>query len=57
LPAGALAAAWGVGARAIEKPAAALDEARRVSRREAGPLVICGSLYLVGYLRGRLLGS
>lgn len=57
LPAAALAAAWGPGARAIDDPAAALDEARRISRRETGPLVISGSLYLVGYLRGRLVGA
>jgi dihydrofolate synthase/folylpolyglutamate synthase len=54
LPAATLAAAWGPGAQAVADPAAALDEARRISRREGGPLVISGSLYLVGYLRGRL---
>jgi dihydrofolate synthase / folylpolyglutamate synthase len=57
LPAASLAAAWGAGARAIDDPTAALEEARRSSRREGGPLVISGSLYLVGYLRGRLAGA
>jgi dihydrofolate synthase/folylpolyglutamate synthase len=51
-----LAAAWGVGAAAIEDTATALEVALERARTSAAPLVVCGSLYLVGYVRGRLHG-
>ncbi len=62
LPAADLAAAWreaagaraGPDVRAIPDSSAALDEAFSASRRDAGPLIICGSLYLVGHARRRL---
>ena len=41
---------------ACDDPAAALDEARR----RAGPgglVVVCGSMFLVGQLRARVLGE
>ncbi|CAN5591507.1 folylpolyglutamate synthase/dihydrofolate synthase family protein [soil metagenome] len=50
-----LAARWGEGAIAIDEPDAALEEALAVARRDAGPLVVCGSLYLVGHVRKLLL--
>jgi dihydrofolate synthase / folylpolyglutamate synthase len=65
LPAAELAATWREHAarsgspisdvRAVADTDAALDEALEASREQAGPLIICGSLYLVGHARGRLL--
>ncbi|HEY7600783.1 MAG TPA: cyanophycin synthetase, partial [Candidatus Limnocylindrales bacterium] len=55
LAAADLAAAWGSGARAIDDPASALAAAREASTKGGGALVVCGSLYLVGYIRGLLL--
>jgi dihydrofolate synthase / folylpolyglutamate synthase len=57
LPAGDLAAAWRAGddlvtARAAGDPDAALNEALRIAR---GPVVVAGSLYLVGAARARLV--
>ena len=57
LPAADLAAAWRAGnprvtARVAGDPADALDEALRVAR---GPVVVAGSLYLVGEARARLV--
>ena len=57
LPATDLAAAWRAGeprveARAAGDPAEALDEALRIAR---GPVVVAGSLYLVGAARARLV--
>ncbi len=57
LPATELAAAWRAGdprvdARAAGRPGEALDEALRIAR---GPIVVAGSLYLVGEVRGRLI--
>jgi dihydrofolate synthase/folylpolyglutamate synthase len=57
LPAADLAAAWragafGVDVRVAGPPGAALDEALRVAR---GPVVVAGSLYLVGAVRARLV--
>ena len=52
-----LAAAWGPGARAVTDVDDALDEALGLARSLGGPLVVCGSLYLVGHVRGRLVGS
>ena len=54
----ALAAAWGPGARPTglgRRGARARPRARR--RAAGGPLVVCGSLYLVGHVRGRLTGG
>jgi dihydrofolate synthase / folylpolyglutamate synthase len=58
------AAAWNRNAAAVERrrlPARSVDaatmalaEAAESARREAGPLLICGSLYLVGAMRGHL---
>ncbi len=51
-----LAAAWGPRARAVPSVDAALETAIDAARSAGGPLVVCGSLYLVGHVRGRLLG-
>jgi len=40
---------------AVDDPAAALDEARR--RAQGGLVVVCGSMFLIGPLRARLLGE
>ncbi|HET7676681.1 MAG TPA: Mur ligase family protein [Candidatus Limnocylindrales bacterium] len=45
----------GVRASAIDDPDAALSEALGRSRADGGPLVVAGSLYLVGRVRGRLV--
>ena len=65
LPAAALAAAsreFLSGARGeqpeivpLEPVEAALDDALKASSREGGPLVVAGSLYLAGEVRGRLV--
>jgi dihydrofolate synthase / folylpolyglutamate synthase len=55
LAAAELAAAWGPTATAIEEPAAALATAVDAALAADGPLVICGSLYLVGHMRRLLL--
>jgi dihydrofolate synthase/folylpolyglutamate synthase len=59
LPAEALAAAWsthvGGAAEALPDPGAALERALERARAAGGPLVIAGSLYLVGDLRARLV--
>ncbi|MGH2468278.1 MAG: bifunctional folylpolyglutamate synthase/dihydrofolate synthase [Candidatus Limnocylindrales bacterium] len=59
LDAAALAAAWGsVAATAAEPIAsseAALAQALDAARAAGGPLIVAGSLYLVGEIRGRLL--
>lgn len=49
-----LASAWGAGAAAIADPARALDSALQRATQAGGPLVVCGSLYLVGYVRAQL---
>ena len=51
-----LASAWGPGARAMATVEPALDDALELARSLGGPLVVCGSLYLVGHVRGRLMG-
>jgi dihydrofolate synthase/folylpolyglutamate synthase len=62
LPAARLAAAWrelrgtGRGIEAIEPVEAALETVLEGARREGGPTIVAGSLYLVGEVRGRLLG-
>jgi dihydrofolate synthase/folylpolyglutamate synthase len=42
---------------ALEPVEAALEEALKTSRRESGPLVVAGSLYLAGEVRGRLVND
>jgi dihydrofolate synthase/folylpolyglutamate synthase len=59
MPAVDLARAWldvtGGTAQAVADPGQALDRALAVAAREGGPLIIAGSLYLVGHLRSRLV--
>jgi dihydrofolate synthase/folylpolyglutamate synthase len=63
LPAAELARRWTAGAaatsgataEAIDDADAALDRALAIAAREGGPLVVAGSLYLVGHLRARLV--
>jgi dihydrofolate synthase / folylpolyglutamate synthase len=50
-----LAAAWGSDALPIARPEAALEAALSTARGEGGPLIVCGSLYLVGHVRNLLL--
>ena len=57
MPPGKLAAVWGPAARAIADVNAAFDAALEQTARADVPLVACGSLYLVGYLRARLAGA
>jgi dihydrofolate synthase/folylpolyglutamate synthase len=51
-----LAMAWGTGARPVGPVDAALDAALEMAISAGGPLVVCGSLYLIGHVRGRLMG-
>ncbi|MFV2063273.1 MAG: folylpolyglutamate synthase/dihydrofolate synthase family protein [Chloroflexota bacterium] len=60
LSAAELATAWEetagtVPAAAIEDADAALDRALAIAADEGGPLIVAGSLYLVGHIRARLL--
>jgi len=59
LPATELAQAWlgagGAEAEPVEDAHEALARARQVSASAGGPLIIAGSLYLVGHLRARLV--
>lgn len=55
LPPRQLAAAWGDGATVIDDPEAALERALGEAAAGGGMLLICGSLYLVGHLRGLLI--
>jgi len=55
LAAAELAAAWGSGARPVDDPTTALQSALSGARADGGPLVVCGSLYLVGHVRKLLL--
>lgn len=53
-----LAFEWGgAGVRAIADPDTALDAALGNARSVGGMLLVCGSLYLVGHVRGQLVGS
>ncbi len=52
-----LATAWGRGASPVGPADSALDAALDAARSAGGPLVVCGSLYLVGHVRGRLMGD
>lgn len=53
----ALARAWGPGAIPTSSADEALHEGLAQAAREGGPLVVAGSLYLVGHVRGRLTGG
>jgi dihydrofolate synthase/folylpolyglutamate synthase len=53
----ALAAAWGPGAAAVASTDEALVRGIESAASEDGPLVVAGSLYLVGHARGRLTGG
>lgn len=53
----ALARAWGEGARPMGSADEALDEGLVLAASAGGPLVVAGSLYLVGHVRGRLSGG
>jgi len=48
-----IAVRWPARPAAIDDPAAALEQARQ----SAGPVIVCGSLYLVGHLRQQLLSE
>jgi dihydrofolate synthase/folylpolyglutamate synthase len=52
-----VAQAWGPGAHAIDDTDEALASAIALARQAGGPLVIAGSLYLVGHVRDKLIGS
>jgi dihydrofolate synthase/folylpolyglutamate synthase len=49
-----LAAAWGDHASVLDNPDDAFDAASGMAK---GTLVVCGSLYLVGYVRAKLVGA
>jgi folylpolyglutamate synthase/dihydropteroate synthase len=51
-----IAAAWGHGAESISDPDEALSAAMQRARRSDATVVVCGSLYLVGYMRNLLVG-
>jgi len=53
----ALAAVWGPDARSVVDVDDALDAGLDLARTLHGPLIVCGSLYLVGHVRGRLMGD
>ena len=58
MPADELAARWRRGAsrrRVVESRARRRGRARPRARRPSGPVVVAGSLYLVGVARGRLV--
>ncbi|MET0772305.1 MAG: folylpolyglutamate synthase/dihydrofolate synthase family protein [Candidatus Limnocylindrales bacterium] len=57
LDATALALAWGPGARPTASADEALEGGLELAATEGGPLVVAGSLYLVGHARGRLTGG
>jgi dihydrofolate synthase / folylpolyglutamate synthase len=50
-----LAGEWGAGAATIGDADQALEAALEVASRAGGTLIVCGSLYLVGHVRGRLV--
>ncbi len=54
LPPDRLALEWGPGARPISDPQTAFDAALLNARNVRGLLLVCGSLYLVGYVRAQL---
>jgi dihydrofolate synthase/folylpolyglutamate synthase len=57
LPPDRLALEWGPGSRPIADPDTALDAALGNARQVGGLLVVCGSLYLVGHVRARIVGQ
>ncbi len=54
---GVLALEWGAGARPVADPRTAFEAALLNARNVGGMLLVCGSLYLVGYVRAQLFGS
>lgn len=52
-----LVRAWGRGAVPITTADEALERGLGLAAQEDGPLVVAGSLYLVGHVRGRLTGG
>jgi len=50
-------ALWGAGAVNIADPRRAYESAWMRATQVQGPLIVCGSLYLVGYVRGLLEAS
>ena len=56
-PVDRLALEWGPGARPIADSETALSVGLANARNVGGLLIVCGSLYLVGYVRGQLLGT
>jgi dihydrofolate synthase/folylpolyglutamate synthase len=52
-----LASAWGAGAATIADADRALGVALQRASQAGVPLVVCGSLYLVGYVRARLMAA
>ena len=57
LDAAALATAWGPGAQPMASADEALERGLELAATDGGPLVVAGSLYLVGHARGRLTGG
>ncbi len=51
-----LVSAWGPRSCVVADAADALALAIDMAAAAGGPLVVCGSLYLVGHIRGRLMG-
>ena len=52
-----IAAAWGAGGTPIADTDRAIDAALERAATSGGPLIVCGSLYLVGYVRARLMAD
>ena len=52
-----LASIWGAGAVAIAVTERAWESARQRAAQVSGPLIVCGSLYLVGNIRARLVAA
>ncbi len=52
-----IAYAWGAGAVHIADPDRAFGSALERASQTGGTLVVCGSLYLVGYVRAKLMAS
>ena len=52
-----IAFAWGAGAARIADPDRAFGSAMERVSQTGGTLVVCGSLYLVGYVRAKLMAS
>jgi dihydrofolate synthase/folylpolyglutamate synthase len=52
-----LATLWGAGAQPTDSVDEALERGLELAAAAGGPLVVAGSLYLVGHVRGRLTGG